>query len=68
MLIWIGIVLDEILNTAGALDNLSEYVMKLLACMEYDTSYTVNAILDLLKLKSKGTFRKNHLGPAIEKA
>lgn len=67
MLTQISAVLDEILNTAGSSsDNLSEYVKKLLSVMEYDTPYTANAILDLLKLKSKETLRKNYLGPAIE--
>jgi len=67
MLTQISAVLDEILNTAGSYsDNLSEYVKKLLSVMEYDTPYTANAILDLLKLKSKETLRKNYLGPAIE--
>ena len=67
MLEQISAVLDEILNTAGqAGDNLTEYVKKLLSCMEYDTPYTANAILDLLGLKSKETLRKHYLGPAIE--
>ena len=42
--------LDEILNTVvSSSDNLSEYVKKLLSVMEYDTPYTANAILDLLR-------------------
>ena len=65
MLTQINAVLDEILNTAGSSDNLSEYVKRLLLVMEYDTPYTANAILDLLELKSKETLRKNYLTPAI---
>lgn len=66
MLTQISAVLNEILNNVGASDNLSEYVKKLLSCMEYDTPYTANSILDLLNLKSKETLRKNYLDPAIK--
>ena len=63
----ISAVLSEILGLAGdSTANLSEYVKMLLSVMEYDTPYTANAILDLLKLKSKETLRKNYLNPAIE--
>ena len=63
----ISAVLSEILSLAGdSAANLSEYVKRLLSVMEYDTPYTANAILDLLKLKSKETLRKNYLNPAIE--
>ena len=63
----ISAVLSEILSLAGdSTANLSEYVKKLLSVMEYDTPYTSNAILDLLKLKSKETLRKNYLNPALE--
>ncbi|MBO5211057.1 MAG: hypothetical protein J6B80_03910 [Clostridia bacterium] len=63
----ISAVLSEILGLAGdSTANLSEYVKMLLSVMEYDTPYTANAILDLLKLKSKETLRKNYLNPALE--
>ncbi|MBO5211222.1 MAG: Fic family protein [Clostridia bacterium] len=63
----ISAILSEILSLAGdSIANLSEYVKRLLSVMEYDTPYTANAILDLLKLKSKETLRKNYLNPAIE--
>ena len=63
----ISAVLSEILSLAGdSTANLSEYVKRLLSVMEYDTPYTANAILDLLKLKSKETLRKNYLNPALE--
>ena len=45
---------------------MSEYVKKLLSVMEYDTPYTTVKIMELLGLKSKETFRKNYLHPAIE--
>ena len=44
----------------------SEYVKRLLECMEYDVPYTSNAIMEHLGLKSKETLRKNYLNPAIE--
>lgn len=44
----------------------SEYVNRLLSCMEYDVPYTSKEILRLLGLKSKETLRKNYLNPAIE--
>lgn len=63
----ISAVLSEILNSAKySSENLSEYVKRLLAVMEYDTPYTANAILSLLNLRSKETLRKNYLNPAIE--
>ena len=44
---------------------LTEYVKKMLAVMEFGVPYTSRAIMDKLGLKSKETFRKNYLGPAM---
>lgn len=44
----------------------SEYVKKLLRIMEYGMSYTANEMMTKLNLKSKETFRKNYLNPAME--
>lgn len=44
----------------------SEYVKRMINCMEYDVPYTANAIMNELGLKSKETFRKNYMNPAIE--
>lgn len=44
----------------------SEYVKKMLAVMEYDVPYTAVSIMDALGLKSRETFRKNYMNPAIE--
>ena len=44
----------------------SEYVRKMLAVMEYDMPYTSAAIMEMLGLKSKETFRKNYMNPALE--
>lgn len=63
----IDAVLDQIRQQAiSPNDSLSEYVKRLLSVMEYDTPYTANTLLELLGLKSKETFRKNYLNPAIE--
>ena len=47
-------------------ENLSEYVKKLLDIMEYDTPYTLNILMEKLELKSKETFRKNYMHPALK--
>ena len=44
----------------------SEYVKKMLAVMEYDVPYTALSIMEALGLKSRETFRKNYMNPAIE--
>ncbi|MGN0483046.1 MAG: Fic family protein [Lachnospiraceae bacterium] len=60
-------ILDEvILQINKSNTDVSEYVKRLLACMEYDVPYTANAIMELLGLKSKETLRKNYLNPAIK--
>lgn len=46
--------------------NTSEYVKKLLNIMEYDVPYTAITLMDELNLKSRETFRKNYMNPAIE--
>lgn len=67
MLEMINQILDEVItqiNQSNA--ETSEYVKRLLECMEYDVPYTSNAIMEHLGLKSKETLRKNYLNPAIE--
>ncbi len=67
MLEMIDEILDEVIiqvNKANA--GTSEYVKKLLECMEYDVPYTSNAIMEMLGLKSKENLRKNYLNPAIK--
>ena len=46
---------------------LSEYIRRLLDAMEYDVPYTATQIMAALHLKSKETFRKNYINPALEK-
>lgn len=57
--------LDEISVTAGEDEITSEYVKKLLSVMEYGVPYTASAIMEKLNLKSKETFRKHYINPAI---
>ena len=63
--------IDKILDSIPAQINeenhlLSDYVQKLLSVMEYDIPYTSSALMEKLHLKSKETFRKNYLHPAIK--
>lgn len=67
MLDMIHRILDEVIiqiNKTNA--GTTEYVKRLLECMEYDIPYTANTIMEQLGLKSKETFRRNYLNPAIE--
>ena len=67
MLSQIDKILDEI-SVQVKEDNgqLSEYMKKLLAVMEYDVPYTSKALMEKLELRSKEGFRRNYLRPAIE--
>lgn len=63
--------IDEILETfvtqSGEYEGyLSEYVKRLLDVMEYDVPYTANGIMEKLGLKSKETFRKHYMHPALK--
>jgi len=66
MLSQIDKILDE---TAGQIaegsEQMSEYLKRMLDVMEYDVPYTATAIMDMLGLKSKETFRKNYMNPAL---
>ena len=66
MLEQIDKILDEIIKQISESDeNITEYIKKLLDVMEYDTPYTLNSLMDKLGLKSKETFRKNYMHPAL---
>lgn len=60
-------VLDDISKQVSE-DNeqLSEHIKKMLDVMEYDIPYSANEIMAKLGLKSKETFRKNYMNPALE--
>ena len=60
-------ILDKIVRELSTSDSaLSEYVNKLLEVMEFETPLTAAQIMQRLELKSKETFRKNYLKPAID--
>ena len=60
-------ILDEIIGQiAKDSEQLSEYLKKLLAVMEYDVPYTSNALMEKLGMKSRASFRENYLNPALE--
>ena len=67
MLKQIDAVLDDVSRQAAEDDErVTEYMKKMLSVMEYGVPYTSKAIMDKLGLKSKETFRKNYLNPAME--
>ena len=67
MLKQIDMVLDDISKQiSDDTEQMTEYVKKLLSAMEMDTSYTATCLMKKLGLKSKETFRKNYLNPAME--
>ena len=60
-------ILDEITEQISAsMENVSEYVKKLLDIMEYDIPYTLTSLMELLGLKSKETIRRHYIHPALE--
>jgi len=57
-------ILDEIVDDSA--EYMTEYLKRMLDVMEYDVPYTATAIMELLGLKSKETFRKNYMNPALK--
>lgn len=67
MLSQIDKILDEIGGQVVEGDEyMTEYLKRMLDVMEYDVPYTSTAIMELLGLKSKETFRKNYMNPALK--
>ncbi len=67
MLSQIDKILDELsVQISDDYQQIPESVQKLLAVMEYDISYTRNALMEKLGLKSREGFRRNYLRPAME--
>ena len=67
MLEMIDEILTEIISqTKSDIRQMNDYVKKLLDVMEFDISYNTVELLDKLNLKSRETFRKNYLNPALE--
>lgn len=68
MLEQINQVLDDVSSQISEEnEQVSEYVRKLVGAMEYDVPYTANTLLEKLGLRSKETFRKHYLKPAMER-
>ena len=66
MLECIDAAIDQVLKqTRSNEDVYSEYVRKLLNVMEYDIAYTRKDLMEKLRLRSKETFRKHYLHPAV---
>lgn len=68
MLDKINLTLDWALQQAAGKDSyLSESVQALLNVMEYDVPCSAAALMERLQLKSRDSFRKHFLNPALEK-
>ncbi len=66
MLERIDSILDEVSEQVRKSTNdESEYVKRLLEVMEFDVPYTAVSLMGLLGLKSRETFRKNYMDPAL---
>lgn len=66
MLEQIDTILDEVISQIRRPDDtLSEYVKKLLAVMDFEVPYSAATIMARLGIKSRETFRKNYLDPAL---
>ncbi|MDD3415879.1 MAG: Fic family protein [Lachnospiraceae bacterium] len=60
-------ILDEVINQIRRSDDgLTDYVKKMLDLMDFEVPYSAVSIMELLGLKSRETFRKNYLDPALE--
>ena len=67
MLKQIDSILEDISKQAAEEGSqVTEYVKRLLNVMEYDIPYTASVIMEKLGLKSKETFRRHYLNPAME--
>ncbi|MBR5317281.1 MAG: Fic family protein [Lachnospiraceae bacterium] len=67
MLMQIDKILDEVSGQISeSSEQMTEYTKRMLDVMEYDVPYTATAIMGMLGLRSKETFRKNYMNPALE--
>ena len=62
--------IDDILDEVNeqirkSINDESEYVKRLLEVMEFDVPYTAVSLMEQLGLKSRATFRKNYMDPAL---
>lgn len=59
-------ILDEVNEQVRkSINDESEYVKRLLEVMEFDVPYTAVSLMKQLGLKSRETFRKNYMDPAL---
>lgn len=66
MLEQINTILDEVINQIRRPDDtLTKYVKKLLDVMDFEVPYSAITIMEMLGIKSRETFRKNYLDPAL---
>lgn len=66
MLNQIDKILDDTISQVSSAEYAADkYLKRLLEVMEYDVPYKASEIMEKLGLKSKETFRKNYLNPAI---
>lgn len=66
MLEQIDAILDEVLSQIRRSDDtISEYLKKMLDVMDFEVPYTAAAIMGMLGIKSRETFRKNYMDPAL---
>ena len=67
VLMQIDKILDEVsVQISESSEQMTEYLKRMLDVMEYDVPYTATAIMGMLGLRSKETFRKNYMNPALE--
>ena len=67
MLNQINNILDDVMEQIRRPDDtLTDYVKKMLDFMDYEVPYSTVSIMNLLGIKSRETFRKNYLDPALE--
>ncbi len=67
MLKMIDEILDELLtDVKKSIQYTDKYVKKILSVMEEEVPYTTHEVMNLLKMKSRVSFRDNYLLPAIE--
>ena len=67
MLTQIDQMLDEVaVQIKENSGQLTEYVKRLLDAMEYGVAYKGNALMEKLGMKSRESFRKNYLRPALD--
>ncbi len=66
MLKQIDAILDDVARQAADSESeLTEFVKRLLSVMDYDVPYPASELMKCLGLKSKETFRKHYLHPAM---